>query len=71
MTPLERMRRISPADLAALGLPGVAYVKPVAIDDATGYAVFTADGRQIGILPTRESALAAMREHGLEPASVH
>jgi hypothetical protein len=71
MTPIERLRQISQADLAALGLPGVAYVKPVVIDDATGYAVYAADGTQVGVLPTRESALAAMREHGLEPVSIH
>jgi len=67
----QRLRHISPADLAALGLRGVAYIKPVVIDEATAYAVFAADGTQIGALPTREAALAAMREHGLEPVSLH
>jgi hypothetical protein len=71
MNPIARLRRISSVDLAALGLPDVAYIKPVTIDDATAYAVFAADGRRIGMLPTREAALAAMREHGLEPASIH
>ena len=60
----ERLRHISLADLAALGLQGVGYVKLVAIDAAAAYAVFAADGTQIGALPTRESALAAMRENG-------
>ena len=68
MTLAERLRQLSPADLAALG---IAYVKAVTVDDGPGYAVHAADGRQIGILPTREAALAAMREHGLEPVSVH
>ena len=67
----QRLRRISPADLAVLGLRGVAYIKPMVIDEATAYAVFAADGTQIGALPTREAALAAMREHGLEPVSLH
>ena len=71
MTLAERLRQLSPDDLAALGIAGVAYVKAVTVDDATGYAVHAADGRQIGILPTREAALAAMREHGLEPVSLH
>jgi hypothetical protein len=66
----ERLRHISLADLAALGLQGVAYMKPVVIDEAAAYAVFAADGTQIGALPTREAALAAMRENGLEPVSV-
>ena len=67
----EQLRRISLADLAALGLRGVAYMKPVVIDENAAYAVFAADGTQIGALPTRETALAAMRENGLEPVSVH
>lgn len=71
MSLVERLRQLSPADLAALGVAGVAYVKAVAADDAVGYAVHAADGRQIGMLPTREAALAAMREHGLEPVSLH
>jgi hypothetical protein len=71
MRPTERLRQISLADLAALGLQGVAYVKPVAVDDITAYAVFAADGTQMGILPTRAAALAAIRENGLEPVTVH
>ena len=67
----EQLRRISLADLAALGLQGVAYMKPAVIDETAAYAVFAADGTQIGALPTREAALAAMRENGLEPVSVH
>ncbi len=67
----ERLRHITLADLAALGLQGVAYMKPVVIDKAPAYAVFAADGTQIGALPTREAALAAMRENGLEPVALH
>jgi hypothetical protein len=67
----ERLRHISLADLAALGLQGVAYMAPVVIDGAAAYAVFAADGTQIGALPTREAALAAMRENGLEPVSLN
>jgi hypothetical protein len=67
----ERLRHISLADLAALGLQGVAYIKLMVVDEAPAYAVFAADGTQIGALPTREAALAAMRENGLEPVSLH
>jgi hypothetical protein len=71
MTTIERLRQISPAELAALGLEGVAYIRPVQIDGAAGYAIFAADGRQLAIVPTREHALAAMRAHDLDPAAVH
>ena len=71
MNPNEQLRHISLADLAALGLQGVAYIKPAVIDDAAAFAVFAADGTQIGTLPTREAALAALRENDLEPVSLH
>lgn len=71
MTLTERLREMSPADLAALGLQGVAYVKPVVVDGTAAYAVFAADGRQAGILPTHAAALVAIRENGLEPVSLH
>lgn len=71
MNPTEQLRHISLAELAALGLQGVAYIKPVVIDNAAAFAVFAADGTQIGALPTREAALAAMRENDLEPVSLH
>ena len=66
----ERLRHMSPHDLAALGLQGVAYVRPVDIEDRDAYAVFAADGTQIGVLPTREAALATMRQNDLEPVSL-
>lgn len=71
MTMFERLRQISPAELAALGLEGVAYIKPVHIDGATGYAILAADGSQLAVMPTRAAAIAAIRQHDLEPISVH
>lgn len=67
----ERLRQMSTADLATLGVQDVAYIKPLQIEGSPAYGVFAANGTQAGILPTREAALAAVREHGLEPVSVH
>lgn len=67
----ERLRHISPSDLAALGIQDVGYIVPAVIDGSAAYAVFAADGTQIGVLPSREAALAAMRDNGLEPVNVH
>ena len=62
---------ITPAALAALGVPFLAYVKPVAVEDEIRYALHSADGSQIAILESREVAFAAARQHDLEPVSVH
>jgi hypothetical protein len=35
------------------------------------YAIYLADGTQLAIAPSREVAFAAVRQHELEPASVH
>ena len=48
MNPNEQLRHISLADLAALGLQGVAYIKPAVIDETPAFAVYAADGTQIG-----------------------
>lgn len=67
----ERLRQISTTDLAVLGVQEVAYIKPVEVDGSKAFGVFAANGTQAGILPSREAALAAIREHGLEAVSVH
>ena len=33
--------------------------------------IFAADGKQLAIVPTRESAIAVARQNDLEPLSVH
>lgn len=48
-----------------------AYVKAVSGEGETVYAVFTADGRLIGIAPTRSLALFAARQASLEPVDAH
>lgn len=48
-----------------------AYVKPVTEDGETVYAVFTGDGRLVGIAPTRALALLGARCRALEPVDAH
>jgi hypothetical protein len=68
---LEDLRAISTHDLAALGLQDVAYIKRVTVDGKTAYAVHAADGTPIAVLANREVAYVAVRQHELEPVSVH
>lgn len=64
-------RIMSDNDLANLGLQFVAYVKPVATRGSTAYAIYAADGTEIGIMENRATAFAAIRSHDLEPVCVH
>ena len=71
MKEFERIRHMSSRELALFGMQDLAYVKAVLIDGATAFAVHAADGTQITVLPDREIALATVRQHDLEPLSVH
>ncbi len=71
MKEFERIRHMSSRELALFGMQDLAYVKPVLINGITAFAVHAADGTQITVLPDREIALATLRQHDLEPLSVH
>jgi hypothetical protein len=71
MTESQDLRDLTPAALAVLGLPYLAYVKPVTVNGVAAYAVHTADGDRLGVLADRDVAFAAARQHDLEPVSVH
>ena len=71
MDRIEHIRQMSAHELAILGVQDLAYIKHVVIDGASGYAVHAADGTQIALLPDRDVAFATVRQHDLEPLSVH
>jgi hypothetical protein len=71
MNEIERIRHMSARELAALGVQDVAYIKPILVNDVARYAVHAADGTQIAVLPDRDVAFATVRQHDLEPVSVH
>ena len=71
MNEFEHIRHMTSRELALFGMQDLAYVKPVLVDGVTAFAVHAADGTQITVLPDREIALATVRQHDLEPLSVH
>jgi len=58
-------------ELAAFAVNDIAYVKPVEHEGATAFASHAADGTPLTVVGTRDVAFAAVRQHGLEPLSVH
>ncbi len=58
-------------ELFALGLEETAYIKPVQNGDGMVWVIFGANGTQIGLAPSRDLAFAAVKQHDLEPFSVH
>ena len=71
MNEIERIRHMSARELALFGMQDLAYIKQVLVNDMAGFAVHAADGTQIAVLPDREVAFATVRQHDLEPLSVH
>ncbi len=65
------LRDMSPKAFAALGKPYLAYVKAVMVDGEASFAVHSADGSPMAVLNDREVAFAAVRQHDMEPLSVH
>jgi hypothetical protein len=66
----ERMR-LTPKEFAHLGVDDIAYVKPVIVNEKPAFAVHAADGTPMGVMEDRDTAFAALRQHDLEPMSVH
>ena len=62
---------MSVSDLATWGVPIVAYVRHKGATGEGSWAIHAADGTQIGEAPDRATAFAAVRQHDLEPLSVH
>jgi hypothetical protein len=71
MNEIERIQPMSARDFALFGMQDMAYIKSVTVNDVVGYAVHAADGTQIAVLPNRNVAFATVRQHELEPLSVH
>jgi hypothetical protein len=71
MTVVEKLRSLSQTDFATLGMNGIAYVKMTEVDGEPAYEIHAADGTPMAVVPDREVAFAAIRQHDLEPADVH
>jgi len=68
---IEGMRQLSPRELGMLGMEDLAYIKPVVEDGVEAFAVCAADGTQMAVIPYRNLAFAVVRQHDMEPLSVH
>jgi hypothetical protein len=71
MLALSKMRSLSLRDFALFGRTEMAYVKRVKTNGVPAYAVHAADGTYIWGFADRELACAALRQHDLEPLSLH
>jgi hypothetical protein len=71
MKDFGHIRHMSSHELAIFGMQDLAYIKPVIVNGVTAFAVHAADGTQVAVLPDRDVALVTVRQHDLEPLSLH
>ncbi len=65
------VRSLTVEQLAKLGVSQIAYVKPVEMNGAHGFAIHAADGTPMAMAQDREIAIAAILQHEMYPVSVH
>lgn len=65
------IRHLTENQLMELGVSELAYVKPVLVEGSRVYAIHAADGSPMAVTEDREVAIAAIRQHEMEPALVH
>ena len=58
-------------DLGAYGLETIAYIKTVTVEGQKCHSIHAADGTPLTVVPERDIAFATVRQHDLEPSSVH
>ena len=71
MNATEKSFTLSAEDFALVGMQQLAYIRPTLVNGVTMMAIHAADGTPIGMAPTREIAFAAIKQHELEPVSLH
>ena len=57
--------------MAMVGLETMAYIKPVTEGKFVHYAVFAADGTQLAVFESHESAYYNAVKNNLAPVSIH
>jgi hypothetical protein len=68
---MRDIRQLTAAELAALGVSQLAYIKSVVVDGNAAFAIHAADGTPMAMTGDREVAFAAVRQHEMVPALVH
>jgi len=71
MTAMEKWKQLPAPEFIALGIQNLAYIKPVTLNDHIAFSIHAADGTPMAVLDDRAVAEAAVRQHDLEPVSVH
>lgn len=68
----EYLRKgLSAHDLGRFGLEDIAYIKSVTVNGQKFHSIHAADGTPLTVVNERSLAFATVRQHDMQPASVH
>ena len=65
------IRNMPASQFAQLGMPLIAYVKPVVVNGDNAFAIHGADGSPMGMAPGLDVAMAAVLQHEMLAVRVH
>ena len=65
------IRKLTPEQLAQLGMPDLAYIKKVPMNGTIAFAIHAADGSPMAVAADCDLAIAAIVQHEMCPALVH
>jgi hypothetical protein len=65
------VRALTPQMFGSLGMGHIAYVRPILVNGTAAFAIHAADGTQMAVAPEQAVAIAAIRQHEMEPLSLH
>jgi hypothetical protein len=65
------IRHLTVEQLAGLGVSQIAYVNPVMMNGTMAFAIHAADGTPMALADDRDLAVAAIRQHEMQPTMVH
>jgi hypothetical protein len=65
------LRNLTPHQLGQLGVPDLAYIKPVSMNGIVAFAIHAADGSPMAVAADCDMAIAAVVQHEMMPALVH
>lgn len=68
---MELLKELSIQDFLNVGLDQVAYIKRIEGKSEDSFAVHAADGSQISVMDSYDTALASVKVNDLFPVTVH
>jgi hypothetical protein len=68
---LEKPQPMTMPEFSQLGVGHLAYVRAIQFNGMPAFAIYSAAGQQLAVVPTRDAAIGLVRQHDMEPASLH